>query len=491
MHSLRSRLWLLWLLAALASIGVGLLLVQLYRTAVLAEIGRGEAVSERSCHRIANAYSFYVAGWNGAGSTPSDRAFQRDLIAVVLQGLPPGLGLTGGIWSADGGALAYAGAAGGGAGTDRTLTADEQAAVAAANQAAGGDQTVLRRLTGSGGTVLVTACPLSGPFTGLTAWTLARVQAAPGYARLRIGLGLLAALVVFMAAWASWLAGLWGRHVRRIETVLAAHDIEALPRLPPTGERELDRIVTALNDAGQRLSASRIRAAAMAEQMARAERMAALGRVAAGVAHEIRNPVAAMRLRVENALAGDPSRMRPALEASLGQIARIDRLVGELLAMTQRRAPEPQTLDLHQFLQACAEEHREAAARGGLRLDVEAPSAPVCFDPQMIGRALDNLLLNAIRHTPSGGEVRLSGQAETGRVRITVADTGPGVDPALRDQLFEPFATGRPDGTGLGLAIAREMVEAHGGRITLEDNGPGASFVIDLPAERSAACPPS
>ena len=119
-----------------------------------------------------------------------------------------------------------------------------------------------------------------------------------------------------------------------------------LPRLAPTGERELDRIVAALNTAGARLAEARQRSEALAARVALSERLAALGRVAAGVAHEIRNPIAAMRLRAENALAGDDARRRAALEAILAQIARLDRLIGELLAMTQRRAPAPETVDL-------------------------------------------------------------------------------------------------------------------------------------------------
>jgi signal transduction histidine kinase len=489
MRSLRSRLWLLWLLAALASLAVALLLVQLYRTAELAEVDRAQAVAARRCQQIGNAYSFYVAGWTGAGTDPADPGFRRDLVPVLRAALAGVPGITGGIWSAEAGPLAFAGPNGSGVDADPALSAADQAEVQAATQAAAAnEQSDLQQVASGDRTVLVAACPLPGPFSGLTAWTLLRVQAAPGYDRLRLGLGLLAALVFGMAGWASWLAGLWGRHVRRIETALAEHDLADLPPLPPTGERELDRIVTALNDAAQRLAASRVRAAAMAEQVARNERLAALGRVAAGVAHEIRNPVAAMRLRIENALAGDPSRLRPALETSLGQIARVDRLITELLAMTQHRTPAPQSIDLSGFLAARAAEHQDAAQRAGLRLDVASPQATARFDPEMIGRALDNLLLNAIRHTPAGGAVRLTAEPDAGDLRLTVADTGPGVDPALRTRLFEPFATGRPDGTGLGLAIVREMVEAHGGHITLAEAA-GATFVIELPG--ALACRPS
>jgi signal transduction histidine kinase len=109
-----------------------------------------------------------------------------------------------------------------------------------------------------------------------------------------------------------------------------------------------------------------------------------------------------------------------------------------------------------------------------------------------LGRAIDNILLNAIRHTPAGGRISLRAERQAGLLRVILSDTGPGIALELRPQLFEPFATGRPDGTGLGLAIAREMVEAHGGRLVLgaaDEGQPGATFIIELPQVDDAKHP--
>ena len=182
-----------------------------------------------------------------------------------------------------------------------------------------------------------------------------------GYGSLQLGLGVLAALVLGIALWLTTITVAWRRKVGQIEAALARHDIEALPDLPPTGERELDRVVAALNDAGKRLAAARLRSSEMAARMAASERLAALGRIAAGVAHEIRNPMAAMRLRAENALAGDVARQRTALEASLAQIARVDALIAELLTMTQRSVPQPVPISLAAFVEDRAAAHRDLA----------------------------------------------------------------------------------------------------------------------------------
>jgi signal transduction histidine kinase len=146
-----------------------------------------------------------------------------------------------------------------------------------------------------------------------------------------------------------------------------------------------------------------------------------------------------------------------------------------LLTMTQRRIPVPETVSLRAFLTGIATEFPDA------RLSIEAEDATVRFDPEMIRRAVDNLIQNAARHAPDRTGIILRGYLRPGGVRIEVEDSGPGIAPAVRETLFEPFVTSRADGTGLGLAIAREMVQAHGGQITLARAEPGALFAIELP----------
>ena len=473
MNSLRFRLWLLWILTLLASAGVAVLLVELVRSSDTAQTQRAEAVAARACGIIGDRFSFYTAG---ATTSAVAGAALRPVVVAALAHQP---GVEGGIWSETAGSLAYAFPTDTATGTQPDLAANELATVRAANAAAAaGEQTVLRQLRSGAGTLLVAACPL--PAEGLTAWAMTRAGIAANFDSLRAGLALLGGLVVLIAGGVTWLTVTWGRHVRRIEAALRDHDIADLPRLAPTGERELDRIILALNAAGERIAKGRIRATELADQVATAERLAALGRVAAGLAHEMRNPMAAMRLRAENALAGDPARLRPALQASLDGIGRMDRLLAEMLAMTQRRTPEPVMVNVAAFLQGRAEAQRERAAASGVLLAVEAAADTAVFDPELVARAIDNLLLNAVQHTGCGGRVTLSAVMDGPCLRLAVSDTGPGIDAAIRSRLFEPFATGRPDGTGLGLAIAREMAQAHGGQLRLAEAA-GTVFVLDLP----------
>ena len=466
MTSLRARLFGVWVLSLGASVAVGLLLMQLYQLSNTSLVQRAEDELERACDRIADRTSYYLAGWTGPVPEPDDALFQRDLDQAAALALAPTPMLTGGVLRNP---------------ADITPPTVASTAAASALSASGGSS--IDASDAGARTSLIFACRLPGPVPDLAGWVATEVEAAPGYSELRIGVGVLLALMLILSAGLTWLVTSWARQVRRMEAALARHDEVGLPSIAPTGEVELDRIAAALNNARARLLVAQDDAAQSSARAARAERMASLGRVTAGVAHEIRNPIAAMRLRAESALALDPlaeperaaTRGRSALTAILAQVERLDRLSGELLTMTQRREPMREQVDLSDFLASIAADWPDA------RLRIETPDASPQFDPEMIRRALDNLIQNAARHATDGTDIVLRAIASPASLRIEVEDSGPGIPESLRGDLFEPFVTSRADGTGLGLAIAREMIQAHGGQITLARAEPGALFVIDLP----------
>lgn len=486
MRSLKVRLFALWALSLLASMAVALLLFQLSRQSSAARVDRAEAVIARACDLIRDRFGFYAAGWTGP-ATASDARLRNDLATAVGLALARQDGVEGGIWQTEAGPLAYAYPTYEGTGPKTDLPVAERDQIQAVNaQAARDEQPASSSTAARSQTLLLHACPLTGPVDGLTAWTMIRVRTEGASQTLQLGLGVLMALMTVMSVWLGWVVLSWSRHLNGIEAALAGTGPAGIPSLGRTGERELDRIVDALNDAGTRLAKARHEADDMTARVARAERMAGLGRVAAGVAHEIRNPLAAARLQGENALAGDDSRRRTAIHDMLGQITRLDTLAGELLAMTQRVQPEPQPLDLAAFLHQVAAGHRDVAAARCVTLELAVPAATAILDPAIVRRILDNLLANAIRHAAGGGQVTLAASRAGNTLTLVVQDTGPGVSPELAGSLFEPFVTSRADGTGLGLAIARELADAHGGRLTLRSPGgaaagQGAVFALELP----------
>jgi signal transduction histidine kinase len=257
----------------------------------------------------------------------------------------------------------------------------------------------------------------------------------------------------------------WSKHVDRIVTALASQNGE-LPPLELTGERELDNIVRALNDAGQRLSAFRETTDKLARQVASGERLAAVGRVTAGVAHEIRNPIAAMRLAAEVALTKS-ERREQTLRLVIQQVDRLDNLVQRLLTASEREPLRPQSVSLASFLETCAEAHREGAAAKGMTIATATGVEKGWFDPDQMSRALNNLLVNAVQEGGSG-PVRLEARSREGELVLSVSDRGAGPPAAINDHLFDPFVTGKPDRSGLGLAIVREIAAAHGGRAEFE-----------------------
>jgi signal transduction histidine kinase len=405
---------------------------------------------------------------------------------VVETALSQASGVEGGLWQASNGPLAYAFPTYQGTGPKTDVPAAELPTIGQVNADALRDERpVTIRQTGQSQVLVLNACPLPGPLADVTAWTMTRAFTGQGraYSQLLIGLGVLGLTVLGSATWLGRILYSWSRKITSLETALADRRTGQtdLPALPLTGERELDRLVDALNASGALLADEHRRATS-------SERLAAVGRLAAGLAHEIRNPIAAMRLKAENALAGDDNRRISALKTILEQIGRLDVLLRDLLATTQQRPVQPAPINLATFLDRAIAGHLELAASKGVMLETVAGDTtptPQRFDAEQMHRALDNLILNAIESTPPGGKIEVEAGSRDGRVSFRVRDTGPGVPESIRERLFEPFVTGRPDGTGLGLAIVREIARAHGGEVRVKSDGSGATFEIDVPCRPS------
>jgi two-component system, NtrC family, sensor histidine kinase PilS len=234
---------------------------------------------------------------------------------------------------------------------------------------------------------------------------------------------------------------------------------------------------------------------AMEETVRRSERLADLGRVAAGLAHELRNPLASMSGCVE-LLQATPG-LRPEEARLLGivlkEAARLDQLVTRFLAYSRPAAPQLSPTDLAQLAGEVADALARDPAAARVRIERELAPAPIDCDADQLRQVLWNLLLNAVQALGAGGgTVRLTTSAEGAGARLTVADDGPGIAPEDLERLFSPFFSRKPGGTGLGLATVDRIVGAHGGEVRVEPVAPhGARFVVRLPARPGATAPPT
>lgn len=210
----------------------------------------------------------------------------------------------------------------------------------------------------------------------------------------------------------------------------------------------------------------------------------------ANVAHELRTPLTTIRLLLDELKPADP--LPAPWERLIQELDRLIQLVSTLLDLARLEAGEwplaYEALEIRPWVQSWIERFAPLWQAKGLTVHLDLPEGLQAWaDPEWAGRALGNLLDNAIKFTPSGGEVRVRAWSEGEWVAIEVADTGPGIPPEDLPRIFERFYRGDrhrgSGGSGLGLAIARHAVEAHGGRIqAFSEPGRGARFVFTLPA---------
>lgn len=227
----------------------------------------------------------------------------------------------------------------------------------------------------------------------------------------------------------------------------------------------------------------------------RAERLEAVAALSASLAHEIRNPLAAIRSAVEQLAAGvdDNDDDRVLADLVMRESERLNRLLSEFLDFSRVRATRFEMLDLREVMRDAVRVVAQHPAANGVRLEVIGEPLEVEADPDLLHRIASNLMLNAAQALDGRGTVRAevslarTGEAPAGpverRIKLVIRDDGPGIPEPVRERLFEPFVVGRPGGTGLGLAIVQRAVSAHRG-IILVDSSPttGTAFSIFLPA---------
>jgi signal transduction histidine kinase len=323
----------------------------------------------------------------------------------------------------------------------------------------------------------------AGPGAPRLAWVALAVKPSAygqSWRLLVVALTISALLLVASAAYALVTVKRGAGGLQAALRALASDLNAAVPR-PPI--HELSEIADGIATLARHLAESRQIQERLGRDLARQERLVALGRVVAGVAHEVRNPLASIKLRLDLAMTGDaplPPSVADAIAHASSEITRLDRLVADLLIVSGRALGPRQTLDIGGLLRARA---GALAPWSGLRrvtIETAGAGGTLAVDGDALARAIDNLLRNAVEASPDGGTVAVTVADEGPQLRIRVEDDGPGVAAARAGELFEPFFTTKAEGTGLGLAISRAIARAHGGDVLYGREGGHTRFELTL-----------
>ncbi|MFN4242025.1 MAG: sensor histidine kinase [Tepidisphaerales bacterium] len=277
--------------------------------------------------------------------------------------------------------------------------------------------------------------------------------------------------------------------------------------VPAERIEELGRIILAYSEVTERLERSheqltrevqRLQAelGEKNRQLERRNRLAALGEMAAGLAHEIRNPLGAMQLYL-SALAADfaeGSAGARTVEKMRLAVRRLEGIVSQVLQFARELRVQPGEASLSAVVAECVDMVAGKAACGRVVVRVsgaagggDGTACTAWFDRLLMSQAVLNVLQNAVEASPAGGWVEVVYGVEGGEAFVRVADSGPGVPPEVMDRIFNPFFTTKDEGTGLGLSIVHRIAEAHDGTVTVRNgDGGGAVFELRWPSRRPA-----
>jgi signal transduction histidine kinase len=259
-------------------------------------------------------------------------------------------------------------------------------------------------------------------------------------------------------------------------------------RIGCSGADEISRVAESFNQMTESLQRT------LREKASR-ESLAAMGEFAASLAHEVRNPLTAVKIDLQSLQekVADDEALTVPLRRALEEIDRLDSTVGDALSVV-RRGDGDRTLDVWQPIRAAAHSAGPAFSKTVATLEVigEDDELPVRGDAAGLEQLFLNLLLNAAEALPAGGRATIGAQRERGSVLVRVEDDGPGIPEEVRRRIFEPLFSTKETGTGLGLTISRRIVEAHRGDLSVGDaEGGGTLVAIRLPFADTGASPKS
>jgi signal transduction histidine kinase len=255
------------------------------------------------------------------------------------------------------------------------------------------------------------------------------------------------------------------------------------------GEDEIAELTKSFNEMVEKLRQNR----ELEERLREAERLSAVGKLASGIAHEIRNPLNFMNLSIDHIRArlgsGRPDGTAEALALMSNikaEIHRLNTMIENFLTVGKPLALNKSEVDLGALIQDVVGLAQQKAVEQSIAIEVAGVAAVprLQADPLQIKTCLMNVVLNAIQAMPAGGRLRIATVSGPGTVDVTISDTGPGISEDDLNRIFNPYFTTKKLGIGLGLAITKKVVEEHRGRITVRSRpNEGTDVVISLPIE--------
>lgn len=222
-------------------------------------------------------------------------------------------------------------------------------------------------------------------------------------------------------------------------------------------------------------------------QLERSQKFSLLGQMAAGVAHEIKNPLASIKGAVEilGSEGTSPDEKKEFQDIALKEIKRLDSTVHEFLDFARSREMHFERLDLAEVVTSSLRQLQPQIENAGVKLSSQlSNNIVIVADPEKIHQIIINLALNAVDASSPGGEIQVALRADGKSAVLTIKDYGSGIEPSTLQRIFDPFYTTKSKGTGLGLAVVKSIVERHAGTIAVESKpGEGSRFTVKFPLE--------
>jgi len=306
-----------------------------------------------------------------------------------------------------------------------------------------------------------------------------------------IAYGVASAGILLAIAFSLWIAA---RVSRPIEQLAGAAEEVASGnwdvRVPERGRDEVTVLARSFNHMTDELTSQR-------ERLLQSERVAAWRELARRLAHELKNPLFPLQITVENLVRArdlPPAEFdevfRESTSTLSAEIGNLKTIIGRFSDFSKMPKPELEQIDARDVVERVRSLYESAAAQGTERIhfstDLSSEPMPLMVDPELLHRALSNLVLNAIDAMPDGGNLTVSAQPRGDRIELRVSDTGEGLTPEECKRLFTPYYTTKQHGTGLGLAIVQSVIADHSGTIAVESRPRGgATFIITLPRAKA------